>query len=93
MTDKGKDALVRFIRRFAKLSAEVPALKSLLEAYADSNKVPDDWRERLDELRISKSYARILQEFEPVISVIQSSSVDEELIALLSKMSEGKPPN
>jgi hypothetical protein len=93
MRDERTDALIKFIRRFAKLSADVPALKSLLETYAETKKVPDDWRDKLEELRRSDTYAAILREFDPVISMIQSSSVDERLIAQLLKMSEGKLPN
>lgn len=93
MDDQRAEALIRFLRHYAKLTAELPALESLLDTYAETNEVPKNWRDALAELRKSETYADILREIEPTVADLRLSSVDEELIALLLKMSGGKPPN
>lgn len=93
MDEKRAEALIRFLRHYAKLTAELPALESLLDTYAETKQVPKDWRAALAEIRKSEAYVNILQEIEPTVADLRLSAVDEELIALLLKMSEGKPPN
>jgi len=47
----------------------------------------------LREIRNSDTYRAILEEFEPLITSLESSSDDAGLIKLLQEISEGKLPN
>lgn len=73
--------------------ADMPLLTSLLDTYADTNTIPINWRDNQAELQKTPEYRKILEEFEPVISRLESSPDDDELISLCEQMSRGKRPN
>ena len=95
MTKEQKKALIRIFKRQAKFFADMPAITSLIDTYADMKTVPPkDWRKRhLAELQNSDRYRAILAEFEPAIAKLESSLDDDALIALCEKMSRNKLPN
>ena len=95
MTKQRKKALARFLRQLVKRGlADVPALTSLLDIYADEKKrVPKNWRKHLAAIQASTDYRKILEEFEPTISQLETSPVDDELIELCEEISRGKLPN
>jgi hypothetical protein len=95
MTKEQKKALARVLRQLVKRGfADVPALTSLLDTYAGERKrVPKNWRKHLVAIQASADYRKILEEFEPTISRLETSPVDDELIELFEKISRGKLPN
>lgn len=95
MTREQKKALARVVRKFAELSADRPAFIALLDSYAEQQVlVPKDWQQRhLAPIQQSEDYRKVLAEFEPMISELESGIGDEELIALFEKISRGKLPN
>ncbi|MFZ1011610.1 MAG: hypothetical protein WAN65_32540 [Candidatus Sulfotelmatobacter sp.] len=94
MTKEQKKALARIFRRQARFLADMPALESLLDTYAKTKAPPRNWRERhLAEIQKTDDYREILEEFAPVISSLESSADDDELIGLCERMSRGKLPN
>ncbi len=93
MTTEQRKALARVMRLQAQLMADMPALISLLDAYEKSEVVPENWRDEWRKLRESSEYKSAIQEFEPLISTLESSSDETELIGLLQKISGGKLPN
>ena len=93
MTDEQRKALARIFRRYAQLMADIPALISLLDTYESRQETPGNWKEMWNELRKSEKYQEIIQKFEPIISWLETSSDERELIRLLQKISEEKPPN
>ena len=93
MTKEQKKALARVFRRQAVLFAEMPILEALLDTYARTNTVPKDWKAMREKMRKDEQYTKILAEFEPTISALETSADDEDLIPLLLKMSKGSPVN
>jgi hypothetical protein len=88
-----KHALARIVRRQAILFAELPLLESMLDTYQSTKTAPTNWKQARKDLRDSETYQKILQEFEPMISALESASDDDDLIPLLQKIADGKLPN
>jgi hypothetical protein len=93
MTDQQRKAFARHIRRYAQLIADHTALTSLLDSYEEEGRPPEQWKKMLAEIRNSDTYRAILEEFEPLITSLESSSDDAGLIELLPEISEGKLPS
>jgi len=93
MTDQQRKAFARHIRRYAQLIADHTALTSLLDSYEEEGRPPEQWKQMLAEIRNSDIYLAILEEFEPLITSLESSSEDAGLIELLQEISERKFPS
>ncbi len=88
-----RKAWAQIFRRLAQYMADIPALMTLLDAYEKSEMAPENWREQWQRLRETAEYKSAIQQFDPVISRLESSPDESELIRLLQKISDAKLPN
>lgn len=86
MNEEQRKALARIVRRQAQFYADMPALISLLDTYESKKRVPHNWRKMWAELKKSKDYQAILEEFAPTISWLETSDDERETIVRVLKI-------
>jgi len=82
--------LVRLLREFMRLQAEVRTLASILEAAVRINQPPVGWLDLLKEARKSQEYRSISEQYEAEFSRIEQNADETALYELSRTMPSTK---
>lgn len=93
MTPEEQRMLAQVLRRLAAYMAERRILITILKGAVRDNRSPQDWEKELHRLRETPEYYAFLEQFEPIFSQLDQAADLEELMPLIQKIIEGKPPN
>ena len=93
MTPEQRRALAAFLREHMKLIAENLALRAIMDSNAAHEQAPVDWQDNLEELRQTREYRAIVEEFEPQIAQIERGDAESDLIESLQRLLEGRAVN
>jgi|SRR6516162_2293891 hypothetical protein len=93
MTPEQRRALAAFLREHMKLIAENLALRAIMDSNAAHEQAPVDWQDNLEELRQTREYRAIVEEFEPQIAQIERGDAESDLIESLQRLLGGRAVN
>lgn len=93
MTPTEKVAMAALMRRLALFIAERRSLITILKESSRDARVPQQWEQELERLRMTPEYRAILEEHEPTIRKLEEDADFEALLPLIRKATEGKLPN
>jgi hypothetical protein len=94
MTKEQAESITAMLRQHISLMADMITLTGILQASVDAGRpVPKEWMSILEKSRNSAHYRSLLERYEPLLSRFEQAGADNDLIAMIQKMSEGKLPN
>ena len=85
--------MAALMRRLALFIAERRSLITILKESSRDARVPQQWEQELERLRMTPEYRAILEEHEPTIRKLEEDADFEALLPLIRKATEGKLPN
>ena len=92
MTREQRYAIIKMVKDYVKLGADINALKSLLASEQIARRVLPNWEADFRALQNSPEYQHVLAANEDAIARLEQAISDDDLIAFLARnLPEGLP--
>ena len=85
--------MAAMMQRLVLFIAERRCLITILQKSVKDAKIPRDWEQQLEGLRLTPEYLAFLDQYAPTIRKLEEDADIEALLPLLEQLSKGKPPN
>lgn len=93
MTREQRTVIIKMVKEYVKLGADVNALKSILASEKIAQHITPDWEADFRRLQNSPEYQQVIEVNEPMIARLEQAMTENDLIELLAQRPPEGPPN